>query len=348
MTRRRDIILAKPDGSELSYATHSCKLSTRAGGIVKPVDQFPIYELGVALGQLRDVCSRSAAAAMDQLQALWTAESHLRKLLGGQPFTISFCRDAAESLHRDVRRAYAHFKHDTEESFDPSKPPLETWALYGVRTNLDIFEHQFSAEIKKTATYAVPQRGIFNTELLVDHAEAHIPESLRSAVPEFAVSEFQAAGRALAFGLFSASGFHSARAVECVLKAYYVSFLGEPKKDEMPMGLMASHLADARVAKENEGKVLPRESTIRHIKDVTNYDRNPLMHKNITLDEVEATTLFNSAVGAIVAMTKELTENARNDLELAAGSAAAALLGPEAAKKLALPKKPKLIQKQET
>ena len=69
-------------------------------------------------------------------------------------------------------------------------------------------------------------------------------------------------------------------------------------------GTSASNLADLLKAKD--AKIRPRENTVRHIRDVTNFDRNPLMHRNVSLEEIDATTLFNSALGVIVEMVKEL------------------------------------------
>ena len=102
---------------------------------------------------------------------------------------------------------------------------------------------------------------------------------MRGDVPPFAINEFQAAGRCLAFGLCSASGFHSARAVECLLREYHRFYLPKQNSDAMSMGQMASALGDMHDAKK-KAAVLPRQNTVRHIKDFADYDRNPLMPQN--------------------------------------------------------------------
>ncbi len=125
------------------------------------------------------------------------------------------------------------------------------------------------------------------------------------AVSKFAREEFQAAGRCLAFGLYSASGFHSARAVETVLRDYHHRFLPAQKSDDMTMGRMASALDNMHSAKE-KAKHLPRENPVRHLRDFTSYDRNPLIHKTVVLEEIDAVTLFSAAASVIVEMAKEL------------------------------------------
>ena len=151
----------------------------------------------------------------------------------------------------------------------------------------------------------MPERGIFSTRGLVDSADRHIHETVREAVPEFARAEFRRAGRSLAFGLYSASGFHSARAVENMLRIYFTAFFGEPDKDDIGLGLMASHLEELRKRKDKPAR-LPKENTVRHLRDFASYDRNPLIHKTVDLAEIDAVTLFNGALSVIVEMAKEL------------------------------------------
>ncbi len=73
------------------------------------------------------------------------------------------------------------------------------------------------------------------------------------------------------------------------------------------MGQMVSALGDMYKAKKKAAK-LPKENTLRHLKDFTGFDRNPLIHKTVVLDEVDAHTLFNAAASLIVEMTKEVID----------------------------------------
>lgn len=195
-------------------------------------------------------------------------------------------------------------KQVEEENSSPPAPPVPEWRWFAIKNGIDVFEHQFSAELQKIATYAVPDRGIFKTDGLVDAADGHIHETVREHVDEFAIGEFRAAGRCLAFGLYSASGFHSSRAVESVLRTYHKSFLPDQNSDDMSLGQMASALDDMHKAKKKAAR-LPSENTIRQLRDFTSFDRNPLMHKTVALEEIEAGQLFNSAAVLIVAMTRE-------------------------------------------
>jgi hypothetical protein len=50
---------------------------------VKLIDQYPLYELGAALQQLKDAISNEGGDALDKLMALFTADNNVRLLLEG-------------------------------------------------------------------------------------------------------------------------------------------------------------------------------------------------------------------------------------------------------------------------
>ena len=289
------------------------------GKDVQPIDQYPIYELGAALQQLKDAAfaatkrfESGGEEDPDHITALWLADYQLRALLDGKPFSVSFSRASAETLSGHVtalmHQINAH-ANATTPAGSPAigPPPVETWRWYSIRTGLDKFEHQFSAELKKLSAYAVPDRGIFKTEGLVDAADNHIHESIRGWVPEFARAEFRAAGKCFAFGLYSASGFHSARAVECLLREYHKEFCPTQDASSWTMGQMAGALEDMHKATQKAAR-LPKQNTVRHLKDFANFDRNPLMHKTTELEEIDAATFFSAAAAVLVEMAREMKE----------------------------------------
>ena len=278
---------------------------------VQPVDQYPLYELGGALDRLRNAAFEMTSDKPGEMSshygALWLAQYQLSRLLSGVPFQVHFCRSAVESLLGHIDPLIAEVL-ETKRRANPDSAmasPTEDWRWYSIRNGITTFENQFSVELQKTATYAVPERGIFKTEGLVDSADQHIHASVHAAVSTFARNEFKAAGRCLAFGLYPASGFHSARAVEDVLRAYHRLYLPQSNSEELTMGNMASALDDMHKAKKKAPR-LPSQNTVRHLKDFANYDRNPLMHKTVVLEELHAVTLLNTAASVIVEMAKEM------------------------------------------
>lgn len=271
------------------------------GATMKSIDQYKMYELGGRLQHVKDVARRENASAWDQVFALMSAKSSVVELLEGEAMEISFCRDAASELTR-LMDACLNALGGSKVN---EKEPLEDWQIYQVAKQIDIFEHQLNAEMKRIAAYAVPKRGIFDTERLVSAAEASIPEQLRQVMPEMASTEFRASGRCLAFGLYSASGFHAMRAVETLLRAYHKLFV-TTEKSPKTMGEMAKELED--LAKGSRATNGPSVEVVRLLKDVTKFDRNPLMHPNAVLGETDATLLFNRAHGLLIVMALEIAE----------------------------------------
>lgn len=311
------------------------ELAPKGETVVRLVDQYPLYELGLALQDVKSVFFREGVAAVDQVIALISAETKLTELLGGHPFEISYCRSSTMSLLDSIEVAVRSFRDADTGRFKADAQPLENWRQSEIKTAIEVFEHQFSAELKKQSVYAVPRRGIFDTEKLVDTAEEHLPESIRSSLPKFVVAEFREAGRCLAFGLFSAAGFHALRAAEKALRQYHAAFIGDPKKDDMTMGLMASQLRD-RLESNSDGAVKPNAATIRTITDIVSFDRNPLTHKELQLEEDDAAMLFNRAQGMISLMARELIDRADElqpnlplvDMTKVEGNAMAVARGP--------------------
>ncbi|MEP7245559.1 MAG: hypothetical protein ABI885_18060 [Gammaproteobacteria bacterium] len=292
--------------------------SLRKARDVEPIDQYPIYELGAALSLLKEsarASEHSSAQTADQIYAVWTAQNQLRRLLSGNPFQIVFSNDAAENLLGSVTRMTVLL--DGQSTSSPPGPAPEPWQWFQVRSNIDVFEHQFSAELKKMAAYAVPERGIYKIDGLVDNADKHIHHTVIDIVDDFARAELKAAGRCLAFGLCAASGFHSARAVECVLKQFCALYLPNLAIGDLTMGQMVSALGDMHTAKEKKD-LLPSANTLRHLKDFTEFDRNPVIHKMVVVEEIDAHTLFNSAAAVIVEMAKAIKTGGRSDRTISA------------------------------
>lgn len=276
---------------------------------VKVVDQYPIYELGAALQRVKATASSLTDASDPRQQArgdasfaLLFAEHHLQSLLNGGALKVSYCLKSASALLADIQALYQSVMEQ-----DSRVPLGGDWRWNALLSDINVFEHQFSAELKQMSVYAVPRRGIYDTALLIDSADGHLPDPALERSPEFVRSEFKAAGRCLAFGLFSASAFHALRAAERALKQYYIAFLGEPKKQDMTMGLMTSHLRD-RVNLTDLSLPKPEEETLRTIGDVVSFDRNPLTHREMDLEEIDALLLFNRAQGMISMMVRELVK----------------------------------------
>lgn len=160
-----------------------------------------------------------------------------------------------------------------------------------------------AAEFEKTATYLVEKTTSFDTSTLVENATLTLTKEVRDQLSPTAIEDYNAAGRCLAFGLHTASGFHVARATEAVMHLYCDAFLGQMRDEEKhTWGQLLNALTKCK------GEIKPDKSTIAILEQIKNVDRNDLMHPRKTLDLTEATRLFHLATGAIIAMAMEIRD----------------------------------------
>ena len=116
---------------------------------------------------------------------------------------------------------------------------------------------------------------------------------------EMRLSEYRNAGRCFAFGLWTAAGYHSCRAVEAVLRCYHFEFSGK----EAIEGKTWHNLIDD--LEKSEQKHKPGEKTLFYLRQLKDSERNPLMHVRVVLDEQDADLLLNSAKIVMVLMARE-------------------------------------------
>jgi hypothetical protein len=179
--------------------------------------------------------------------------------------------------------------------------PKGAWGI--LKTTVQDFETVFREEMRETATYFVPRRGIFYTPALVDTADEAFPAELLAYIPEKTREDWKAAGRCLAFNLLSASGFHVARGVEGTLEAYYQLFSG--KTGETLKSWNDYIVALRKIAAQNPTPT-PREKTLAELQQMKDDYRNPIMHPRVVLTEPDARMLFANGESLIIAMAQEI------------------------------------------
>jgi hypothetical protein len=268
------------------------------------VNEHQVYMLGSDLRPLRMLGSRSDKLSVGI--ALISARGALNGILRGASWPkVAIAREAAENLERLVNSLWH------EEFADPgtgdlaqeklARGEIDSSSLDQIRRALDRLEVLLNAELSRAATFVAPQRGIYDTEFLVNAAEKSIPSALAPLMPDKAFAELHGAGRCLAFGLYTAAGFHMCRAIESVLEEYYFEFSGSRK------ALRSWHdyyreLEELRKTADPA----PEVSTLAYINQLRQSTRNPIMHPRVVLDETDAMTIFDLGRGVMLKMAQEL------------------------------------------
>ncbi|MBN8999751.1 MAG: hypothetical protein J0H54_10255, partial [Rhizobiales bacterium] len=219
------------------------------------------------------------ANAVDCFYPFIRARHALTMLANGFPIQLGISKASAEALREHAERLLNTYIFEGEKLREPA-PEMPNWEVGHYRQLLERFETVFAEEMKESAAYYVPRRGIFYIPALVDSADESIPQDLQSEIPDKTRNDWKSAGRCLAFNLLSASGFHVARAVEGTLEAYYQFFSGK-----------LGHTS---------------EKVIAELKQMKDDYRNPIVHPRVVLSEADARMLFNNGESLIIAMLQEL------------------------------------------
>lgn len=259
-----------------------------------------VYELG---GAIHGLTSANPETSLIEYFGMYlSAEKALDQLLSTDPqVKIDLCREAAVQLRKAIAAIEASRFYDKGSFKIPAdKTDKLSHDYYGLREALQNFEAVFRAEMQAAATYWVPKRGTHSTRDLVDAFERSFLPELHGTIGTTALAEYNSAGRCFAFGLWTAAGYHSCRAVESVLRLYYRAFTNKEEKE----GQTWHVLIEALEAVTAEPK--PVDKTLFYLRQLKDNERNPLMHVRVVLDEQDADLLLSAAKIVIVHMAREL------------------------------------------
>ena len=281
---------------------------------MRRLNQFQVYQLSKYLGAISNIASD--ATLQQHVWDIYLAKEWLRWLIDGTlGFQINVSRAAAEQLV-----GYLNVLVPDQAAAAAPVPTIsqdrkvQWWEASGLSRSLTEFETVFAAELPTIATYVVAKKGIYETADLIERSEQAIDEGARAVLSEDCKSDFQQAGKCLAFELPTASGFHTMRATESVVRKYW-QLVKKPVAPTKPPE-MAVCINELRAAGEDP-KLM---DVLDHIRDL---HRNTLMHPEAFLTMAQALRLFDIAKSAISAMGDRITE-----LQQASSSVSATGLTP--------------------
>ena len=293
---------------------------------VERINSFSFYDVGKTFRSIEAAANESTSPT-DLFWPLQQAITAIDGLLCGKPIPLGISHAKAEAFRAHMQliidRHFTGTDPTGKKTFrlpDASTPPLEGWEMYIIRKALSDFETVFAEEMKEAATYFVPRRGIFWTPALVDTADEAFPEPLRGYIPQKTRDDWKAAGRCLAFNLLSASGFHTARAVEGTLEAYYQLFSGQPGAT---LKSWFEYVDALKKISSRNPTPCPQVKTLAELDQMREDYRNPIMHPRVVLTEADARMLFANGESLIIAMAQEIAEaRSQGGVQLALASAA--------------------------
>jgi hypothetical protein len=271
------------------------------------INQYAYFELGGALARL--TVHDGDVPRIDVWGDLWAAHREMRRLLNNKNALLEVSRKSAEVVAKRLTEIdETYFKEKNSDGKlvmrmpENDDEPIRSWHWDNLKSAVEAFKTVFSAEMAEATTYYVPRRGIFFTPALVDKADESFPESVRGYIPEKATADWRSAGRCLAFNLFSASGFHVARAVEATLEVYYQLYTGKSGT----LNGWYDYIEALKKVVQSGDKPAPAAKTLAEISQMKDDYRNPVMHPRVSLTEADARMLFDNGESVIIAMAEEI------------------------------------------
>jgi len=271
------------------------------------LNPYRFYELAAKLHALFENTSRNRVT--DMLTPITEAQALLDGWIKADDvYPLGTSKEDAERLLTRLSNLF------TKYYIDPSSKQLKTptgedridpHELALVQASLEKFEHALAAELTYAPTYLASKRGIYSTYDLIENTHLCFSEEKRKIIPQASLTEFNTAGRALAFGLGTAAGMHLLRAVEIVLKKFYETFTGENVANtERTYSIYLKKLA--LLSEDETDERRPDKRLLQMLAQIKEQYRNPLTNpdKSITMDK--ATSLFSLATAAISLMCDQI------------------------------------------
>ncbi|GAB5463630.1 hypothetical protein [Hoeflea alexandrii] len=225
---------------------------------------------------------------------------------------FSACKHVARAILEAIDEFNAnHLMTSDGLDFEKLDTDVASWQWSRLTREVDAFIAVFTAECRDLEMYSVGQIGIYNMNALVSKGSQRFPPEFQALMPSDALTEFDDAGRCLAFNLPTACGFHSIRGLElCIL-----SYLSKRMPDVKKLKSWHDYLQQIeRLAKELDEPKKPSNKIAPMIQRMKDLDRNPLMHPQDNLDIAGADQLFNLASITAIELAKDDARMARGQL----------------------------------
>ena len=236
-----------------------------------------------------DALDRLPSETVPVSEVRWTlivARVALERLLRASVFAESF--RSSVSLGADL----LEYIREAERA-NPGDANIEDFELQVIKSVYQQYKIALLAELGVLPSYFVTRKGSHDTLSLLEQGHSLFPAALKDKAPE-AIFDAAEAGKALAFELPTACGFHAFRVMEAVLRRYYaLATGGNPAPKVRNIG---AYVRGIRAVGGGDDRIL---STLEQI---ARLHRNPLIHPEVALSPDEAIATLGMAHSAVTSM----------------------------------------------
>jgi hypothetical protein len=280
---------------------------------MQQLNVYRFYELGAKLHGLFG--EQGLGRVADMFAPLTEAQALLDGFIKGDAFALDSSRTDANRLLGKIGALFNRYFIDPtskqlrtptgEDRIDPHELSL-------IHSLVEKFEHALAAELNRAPTYLAGKRGIYSTFDLAENARQIFSTNLQEVIPTAALGEFDAAGRALVFGLGTAASMHMLRAVEMMLKQYYELFAGPvAAKGERNYAIYLKKLT--ALSEDEEASPRPDKRVVQMLAQIKDHYRNPLLAAETSVSIDEATAFFGMSSALISLMAEQINTRQRTE-----------------------------------
>lgn len=251
-----------------------------------------VFGVVTAIDQLDRV--QAAANWANGAPQIYNAKMQLEALFDQSIYReyLRISRQKASELHVVLSSFVEKINREANEEITP----VDIWTMLSRR---DEFRTVFFSELSTLPSFLVTAKEGYDINLLIDRGMALFPESLLTKAPETEKDAMQA-GKALAYELATACGFHTFRITESVIKRYW---------DVVSDGKERPHLETiGNYSAEMEKQKFGDQKIVESLKQMSRLHRNPLIHPEVILTGEEAIEILGIARSVIGAMLRVLPD----------------------------------------
>lgn len=253
------------------------------------IDASYLYQLGSSLRELKEIrtyffgedeTATEKRVAMGVMQRVATA---LQQFLFSSVFDIKIAVNPGRKLLTEIEKVITLCKDRKTED-----EKLSFFEFSDLNTAFSEFEAVLKAELGGASIYLVSSKNAMDTTALIEAGYLAFPNNLGELVPE-ALNDAMHAMSCIAFELPTAAAFHLHRVNEAVLKKYWSQLSKEPVPKNMGAILAA-------MDKNGMG----REEIRSALRDIVKLHRNPTIHPEQSLEDVEDAINLYGAIRSVV------------------------------------------------
>ncbi|WP_157505690.1 hypothetical protein [Geminicoccus roseus] len=225
---------------------------------------------------------------------------------GDTSITLGIAKNSALNLLAKISDTQQRIFFDEERKFrDPFPTKVHSWQIPGIQDAARNFEAVFKAELENQAIFQISPVSIYDTEAMVERASCSLAPEILKLTPPTVRFEIDQAGKCLAFGLYTATGFHVCRAIELAMHEYYRFYSGGSERLKT-WGAYLSNLH--RLSNEADEEKSPHKSTVVLLEQIKDASRNPIIHPRVNVTQTDALYLFDIGKATISRMVYDLAE----------------------------------------